>query len=315
VIRYLIRRLGQSVVVVVLVTLITFMLLHLLPGGPAKAVLGVRAQPAAIRAFDVANGLNHPVVIQYFAYLGHLLHFQLGYSYKLNEPVRTLLSQDLPKSAYLSGLALILTVIIAIPLGIYQAVRRNKPDDYVVTSLSFVGYSMPTFWLGLLLIAVFSIWLKWFPPTAPQSPTVAGAFTDPKAMVLPVLTLTIVGVASFSRYMRSSAIESLAQDYIRTARAKGVSRKSLLFVHMLRNAILPIVTLLGLSIPLLLSGNLITESVFNYPGVGLLFWNSAITRDYPTLLALTLVVAIFTVIGNLVADIGLSVIDRRVSLS
>ena len=295
--------------------MITFLLLHLLPGGPAKAVLGVRATPTSVHAFNVANGYNLPLVNQYWLYLDHLIHWKLGYSYKLNEPVSTLLSMDLPKSAYLSGLALFFTVLIAIPLGIYQAVRRNKPDDYVVTSLSFIGYSMPTFWLGLLLIAFFSVFLKWLPPSAPQSPTVSGAFTDPKAMVLPVMTLTIVGVASFSRYMRSAAIESLAQDYIRTARAKGVSRRNLLFVHMLRNAILPIVTLLGLSIPLLLSGNLITESVFNYPGIGLLFWNSSITRDYPVLLALTVVVAIFTVIGNLLADIAFSLIDRRVSLS
>jgi peptide/nickel transport system permease protein len=226
-----------------------------------------------------------------------------------------LLAQDLPKSFYLSGLALFFTLIIAIPLGIYQAVRRNKPDDYLVTGMSFIGYSMPTFWLGLLLIAFFSIFLKWLPPSAPQSATVGGAITDPRAMILPVLTLTIVGIAFFSRYMRSSAIESLAQDYIRTARAKGVTRRGLLFGHMLRNAILPVVTLIGLSVPALLSGNLITESVFNYPGVGLLFWTAAETRDYPTLLALTLVVAIFTVTGNLLADISYGIIDRRVRVS
>jgi peptide/nickel transport system permease protein len=194
-------------------------------------------------------------------------------------------------------------------------VRRNKPDDYAVTGLSFIGYSMPTFWLGLLLIAFFSIFLKWLPPSAPQSATVGGAISDPRAMILPVLTLTIVGIAFFSRYMRSSAIESLAQDYIRTARAKGVTRRGLLFGHMLRNAILPVVTLIGLSVPALLSGNLITESVFNYPGVGLLFWTAAETRDYPTLLALTLVVAVFTVLGNLLADIGYGIIDRRVRVS
>jgi peptide/nickel transport system permease protein len=313
--RYLVRRFGQALAVVFLVSILTFLLLHLLPGGAARASLGFRASPSAIKAFNIANGYNRPFFSQYWLYLDHLFHGNFGYSYKLNEPVSTLLSMDLPKSAYLSGLALIFTVIIAIPLGIYQAVRRNKPDDYVVTGLSFVGYSMPTFWLGLLLIAFFSVYLKWLPPSAPQSATVGGAFADPKAMVLPVLTLTIVGVASFSRYMRSSAIESLAQDYIRTAKAKGVTQRGILFGHMLRNAILPIVTLLGLSIPALLSGNLITESVFNYPGVGLLFWTAAQSRDYPTLLALTLVVAIFTVIGNFMADIGYGLIDRRVRVS
>jgi peptide/nickel transport system permease protein len=221
----------------------------------------------------------------------------------------------LPKSAYLSGLALLFTVLVAVPLGIYQAVRRNKPDDYALTSLSFVGYSMPTFWLGLLLIAVFAVYTKLLPPEGPQSAGVGGALADPKAMVLPVLTLTIVGVASFSRYMRSSAIESLAQDYIRTARAKGVTKRGVLFGHMLRNAILPIVTLLGLSLPTLMSGNLVTESVFNYPGVGLLFYSSAQARDYPVLLALTLVVGVLTVLGNLMADIAYGIVDHRVRLS
>jgi peptide/nickel transport system permease protein len=313
--RFLVKRIGQSVVVVILVSMATFTLLHLLPGGAARAELGVRASRASIHAFNVANGYNRPFVNQYIFYIDRLIHGNFGYSYKLNESVSTLLSMDLPKSGYLSGLALLLTVIIAIPLGIYQAVRRNKPDDYAITSLSFIGYSMPSFWLGLLLIAFFSVFLKWLPPSAPQSPTISGAISDPKAMILPVLTLTIVGVASFSRYMRSSAIENLAQDYIRTARAKGVTQRGVLFGHMLRNAVLPIVTLLGLSVPALLAGNLITESVFNYPGIGLLFWTSTQVRDYPVLMALTLVVAVFTVIGNLIADVGYAVIDRRVRLS
>jgi peptide/nickel transport system permease protein len=144
---------------------------------------------------------------------------------------------------------------------------------------------------------------------------VAGAIADPLAMVLPVMTLTIVGVAAFSRYMRSSAIENLAQDYVRTARAKGVTKGGVLFGHLLRNAILPIVTLIGLSVPALMSGNLVTESVFNYPGVGLLFWNSSTSRDYPVLLALTLVVGVLTVLGSLLADIAYGVVDHRVRYS
>jgi peptide/nickel transport system permease protein len=315
VIRFLIKRTLQAIAVLLIVSLMTFTLTHLLPGGAAKAVLGIHASPSAIAAFNVANGYNHPMTVQYLLYLNHLIHGQLGFSYKLNAPVSYLLSIDLPKSLYLSGLALLLTLLIAIPLGIYQAVRRNKPDDYVLTSIALVGYSMPVFWLGLLLISFFSVYLKWFPPLAPQAPMVGGSISDPRAMVLPVMTLTVVGVASFSRYMRSSAIESLAQDYIRTARAKGVSERSILFGHMLRNSLLPIVTLVGLSVPALLAGNLITESVFNYPGIGLLFWTSAQTRDYPTLLALTMVVALATVLGSLLADIGYSLIDRRVRIS
>jgi peptide/nickel transport system permease protein len=302
-------------VVIVLVSMLTFSLLHLLPGGAARAILGVRATPSQIQAFNVANGYDKSFPLQYLDYVDRLLHGNLGFSYKYNEPVSTLLADDLPKSAYLSGLALFFTILIAVPLGIYQAVRRNKPDDYVLTGLSFVGYSMPVFWLGLMLIALFAVYTKLLPPEAPQSATVAGAIADPLAMVLPVMTLTIVGVAAFSRYMRSSAIENLAQDYIRTARAKGVTKGGVLFGHLLRNAILPIVTLIGLSVPALMSGNLVTESVFNYPGVGLLFWNSSTSRDYPVLLALTLVVGVLTVLGSLLADIAYGVVDHRVRYS
>ena len=192
--RFLIKRIGQSLVVVILVSMATFTLLHLLPGGAARAELGVRASQSSIHAFNVANGYNRPFLDQYWFYVDRILiHHNLGYSYKLNEPVSTLLSMDLPKSAYLSGLALLITVIVAIPLGIYQAVRRNKPDDYALTSFSFIGYSMPTFWLGLLLIAFFSVFLKWLPPSAPQTPTVSGSITDPKAMV-PTTKMTYFGL-------------------------------------------------------------------------------------------------------------------------
>ena len=208
--RFIIPRTLQAAAVLLLVSLMMFTLVHLLPGGAAKAELGVRASPSQIRAFNIANGYNRPVVEQYFIYLNNLIHGRLGFSYVKNESVSYLLRVDLPKSLYLSGLALIFTLLIAIPLGVYQAVRRNKADDFVLTGLSFVGYSMPTFWLGLLLIAFFSVYWRVFPSEAPQALTVSGSIADPRAMFLPVLTLTIVGVASFSRYMRSSAIESLA---------------------------------------------------------------------------------------------------------
>lgn len=310
--RYLFRRLGQSIVVLFLVTLITFGLVHLLPGGPARAILGLRASAVTIRQFNISNGYNKPLPVQYVDYIWHTVQLRFGFSYKNNETVAYLLSTDLPKTAYLAGVALVLTVIIAVPLGIYQAVRRGRVDDYLLTSASFVAYSMPSFWLGLVLIAVFAVNLHWFPPTAPQTVTVAGAIDHPLAMVLPVATLTIIQVASFSRYMRSSAIDNLAQDYIRTARAKGARERTILFSHMLRNAMLPIITLLGLSVPSLLTGNLIVEQVFNYPGAGLLYWSSAVNRDYPTLLTETLVIGVFVIVGNLIADIAYSVVDPRI---
>ncbi len=309
---YLLRRFGQAIAVLFLVTLITFGLVHALPGGAARAVLGLRATPGAIRQFNIANGYNKPLPVQYVDYIWHTLQLHLGFSYKNNETVSYLLSTDLPKTAYLAGLALLFTVLIAIPLGVYQAVRRGHADDYVLTSASFVAYSMPSFWLGLVLIELFAVNLRWFPATAPQTVGVGGAISHPAAMVLPVATLTIIQVASFSRYMRSSAIENLAQDYIRTARAKGARERAVLFAHMLRNAVLPIITLLGLSIPSLLTGNLIVEQVFNYPGAGLLYWNSAVNRDYPTLLAETLIIGVFVIAGNLIADVAYSFVDPRI---
>jgi peptide/nickel transport system permease protein len=310
--RFLLRRFGQAIGVLFLVTIVTFGLVHALPGGPARAILGIRASPAAIRQFDAANGYNKSLPLQYVDYIWNTVRLKFGFSYKNNESVGYLLGRDLPKTAYLAGLALLFSILIAVPLGIYQAVRRGKVDDYVLTAGSFIGYSMPSFWLALLLIAIFAVDLKVFPATAPQTVGVGGALSDPSGMVLPVATLTIIQVAAFSRYMRSSAIENLAQDYIRTARAKGARESSVLFSHMLRNAVLPIITLIGLSIPTLLTGNLIVEQVFNYPGAGLLYWNSAVSRDYPTLLAETVIIGVFVIIGNLLADLAYSVVDPRI---
>ncbi len=205
---------------------------------------------------------------------------------------------------------------IAVPLGIMQAVRRNKIEDYTFTTLSFVLYSMPPFWLGLILIIVFAVNLGWFPPVGPQG--AISTYLDPtelSALVLPVMSLALVTVALFSRYMRSSMLDNLVQDYVRTARAKGVSTSGVLYRHVLRNALIPIVTLLGLSLPGIFSGALITEAIYNYPGMGLLFWDSAMTRDYPVLLGVTMVVAVATVVGNLLADVFYAVVDPRVRIA
>jgi peptide/nickel transport system permease protein len=313
-IAYIIRRLIQAAVVVFGVTIIVFVLIHLLPGGP-RALLGPRASPQQIHAFLEANGYNRPIFVQYGSYISHLVQGNLGYSYHYNQTVASLLTQALPKSALLVGLSIVVALLIAIPLGILQAVRRNRPVDYALTAASFVGYSMPTFWLGVLLIVLFSVTFHIFPPEAPLGATVGAVLTQPVALVLPVATLSIVTVALFSRYMRSSAIENLVQDYIRTARAKGVSERGIIFRHLLRNSVLPIITLLGLSLPATLSGALVTESVFNYPGMGLLFWTAATSHDYPTLMGFTVVVGVATVIGSLLADVLYAIVDPRIRYS
>lgn len=312
---YIFRRLVQAIFVVLGVTIIVFIILHMLPGGPARALLGPRATNQQVQEFNIQNGYNKPVWIQYTTYVGHLLTGQLGYSFHYNQTINSLLAQDLPKSALLVGLSYLVAIVVAIPLGILQAVRRNKPIDYTLTGASFVGYSMPVFWLGFLLILIFAVRLHVLPPEGPQGTTIGAVLSQPSGLVLPVATLSIVTIAQFSRFMRSSAIENLVQDYIRTARSNGLSARAVLFRHLLRNSLLPIITLIGLSLPATLSGAVITESVFNYPGMGLLFWTSAGVRDYPVMLGFTVVVGIATVAGSLLADVLYAVADPRVRYS
>ena len=309
--RFLIRRCAQAVVVLVLVSIIVFGLLHLLPGGPARAILGTHATPTTIAAFNKANGLDQPVPAQYWHWLTGVLSGNLGFSYQQNQTVAALLANRIPKTAFLAGVSVVLAVLIAVPLGLYQAVRRNKADDYVVTTVTFVLYSTPAFWVGLLLVDVLAVRLHVFPAEAPQG-SFGAILTDPGAMVLPVLTVTLVTIAAFSRYIRSSVLDELAQDYVRMARSKGAGRRVILFRHVLRNALSPVVTLLGLSLPFILSGTLITEQVFNFPGVGLLAFNSATNQDYPVLLGVVLVVGVATVAGSLLADIAYALLDPRV---
>ena len=309
---YLVRRLIQAIAVVFGVTVIVFLILHALPGGPARGLLGPEATTEQVHEFIVANGYNQPVWVQYGRFIDQLAHGNLGYSFHYNQTVASLLTQDLPKSAVLVGLAYLVALIVAIPLGILQALRRNTVVDYVTTGASFIAYSMPSFWLGILLILGFAVTWRLLPPEAPQGATVAAVLSNPTAMILPVLTLALVTIAAFSRFMRSSAIETLLQDYIRTARAMGLPERTILLRHLLRNSVIPIITLIGLSLPATISGAVITESVFNYPGMGLLFWTSATTHDFPVLLGATVVFAIATVVGSLLADVLYAVADPRV---
>jgi peptide/nickel transport system permease protein len=312
---YLIRRVGTSIVVVLGVSIFVFLLLHIIYPSPAVDVLGPKASPPAIKAWNRANGFDRPWIVQYWSYIVGVLHGNFGHSYKLNQSVAALFNERWARSAYLSGISLVFAIVIAFPLGIYQAVKRNTLGDNIVTSLAFVTYAMPVFFLGLILIQVFALSLPIFSFEASQSTNVLYVMGDWHAMTLPIATLTLVSVAAYSRYMRSSAIDTLAQDYIKASRAKGLPERLVLWRHLVRNACLPMVTLIGLSIPFLLIGNLIVESLFNYQGLGFLFFTSLQNVDYPVLLAYTLVGAILTVVGNLVADIGLTMADPRIRLA
>ncbi|OKJ02622.1 diguanylate cyclase [Streptomyces sp. CB01249] len=310
--KYLLRRVLQAVVVIVIVTIVVFGLLHALPGGPARGILGPQATAQQITAFNHEQGLDKPLPVQYFYYLNQLLHGDLGTSYTLNEPVSQLITERLPKTLLLTVLSAVVGLVLAIPLGMWQAMRRNKPADYIITTLSFIAYSTPVYFLGLVLVLVFSQALPWFPSQAPQGDTLAQVFSEPQALVLPVVAGAASMIAVFSRYMRAATLENLSEDYVRTARAGGSRSRAILWRHVFRNSLTPVVAMLGYYVPVLFGGALVVEQLFNYPGMGLLFWTAAQSSDYPVLLGCVLVIAMATVTGTLLADIVQRVIDPRV---
>jgi peptide/nickel transport system permease protein len=312
VVGYLVRRVGQSIIVLFFVTVFTLFLVHLFPGGPIRALLGPKATPTQVAFYNNLYGFNKPFYVQYIKWVGQLLSGNLGYSPKLNLTVAAEIGQDLPKTVVLVVLGLGVSLLVGVPLGIYQAVRRNSVGDYILTGISFLGYSTPTFFVGLILVDWFAVDTHIFPAFAPQSSSVLTILSQPRALILPVVSYGFVLYALWSRFMRSSTMDSMVQDYVRTARAKGASERRVIWGHVFRNSLVSIVTLLGLSLPVLVSGAIFVEVVFNYPGMGLAFYQAALNVDYETLLGFTVLATLATIIGNLLADIGYAVLDPRV---
>ncbi|MEW6973463.1 ABC transporter permease [Trueperella pyogenes] len=313
--RYILQRLGQALAVMLIVTFLTFLILHLLPGGAARSALGLDATQAQIDAYNAQMGYDKPFLTQFGLYIQRLLSGDLGYSFRLNQPVADVIFQHLPKTVLLSLLATTLAVVVAVPLGAIQAVYRNTRIDYAITSMALLAYATPLFFLGIIFIVVFSQLWPILPPQAPQGFTVAEILSNWHGLVLPVVTLAIVALAAFTRYVRSTMVDNLNENYIRTAKAKGLSPSRVTIRHALRNSLFPVITLLGMYIPALFSGALVVEQLYNYPGMGLMFWQATQTRDYPILLASTLIVSLATVIGALIADVLYAVADPRVRLS
>jgi peptide/nickel transport system permease protein len=312
---YLIRRTLQAIIVLFFVTVFTLFLVHLFPGGPIKAMLGQRATPQQVNYYNHLYGFDQPFYVQYVKWIGQLLHGNLGFSNKLNMSVAALIAQDLPKTIILVLLGIIVSLAFGIPLGLYQAVKRYTVGDYVLTGVSFLGYATPPFFVGLLLVEWFSVDVHLLPPFAPQGTSVGQILSQPKALILPVLSYSFVLYALWSRYMRSSVMDNLVQDYVRTARAKGASERRVLWGHVFRNSLMSIITLLGLSLPALVAGAIFIEVVFNYPGMGLAFYNAALNVDYEVLLGFTVIATLATILGNLLADVSYAVLDPRVRYS
>jgi peptide/nickel transport system permease protein len=295
---YLARRVLQALAVLVLVTLIVYALLSQVPGSALGAVLGPHA----------ASGFFP----QYLAWLGQVLHGNLGFSVVRNAPVSALLAASLPRTIALTGTAVLLALIVAIPVGLLQAVHKNKLVDHLLRAVTLLCYGTPSFVLGSVLILVFAVKLKWFGAEGPQVLGFGGVIADWRDLTLPVLTLALLTIALFSRYLRSSAIESLAEDYIRTARAKGAGERRVLRRHVLRNSLLPVVTLVGLTVPQIIAGAVVVESIFNFQGMGYQLWQAAENHDLPVVLGFTLVIGVGVVAGSLLADIGYALLDPRV---
>jgi peptide/nickel transport system permease protein len=312
---YLIRRVLQTILVTFIVTVFVLSLEHLFPGGPIRALLGPRATPQQIAYYNQIYGFDQPFYIQYGKWIWQILHGNLGYSIKLNQTVSSLISTYLPKTIVLVALGTLVSLIFGIPLGVYQAVKRYTFGDYALTTIAFIGYATPTFLVALLLVDWFAVQVHLFPAFAPNSSSVTGILSQPRALVLPVLSYAFVLFALWSRYMRSSTMDNLVQDYVRTARAKGASERRVLWGHVFRNSLITIVTLLGLSLPTMVAGAIFVEVVFNYPGMGYQFYQAALNVDFATLLGFTLIATLATILGNLLADVGYAVLDPRVRYS
>jgi peptide/nickel transport system permease protein len=315
VIGFLIRRILQALVVLFIVTVITLYMVHLFPGGPIRAMLGPRATPEQVAYFNHEYGWDQPFYVQYVKWVDQIVHGNFGFSLKLNISVAALIAQDLPKTVVLVTLGTIVSLAFGIPLGIYQAVKRYTVGDYSLTGISFLGYATPTFLVGLLLVEWFSVDIHLFPPFAPQGTSIGSILSQPRALVLPVVAYGFVLYALWSRYMRSSVMDNLVQDYVRTARAKGASERRVLWGHVFRNSLMSIVTLLGLSLPNMIGGAILIEVVFNYPGMGLAFYNAALNVDYQVLLGFTVLATLATILGNVLADVSYAVLDPRVRYS
>lgn len=302
-IRFLAGRLIQSLFILLGVTVITFGLLFLIPADPVRMIAGRSATPATVASIRAQLGLDQPIPIQYARYLGNLARGDMGRSYVQKAEVSTLIASRLPATLQLMAAAIFIELLIGLPAGIFASTRRNRPPDKVVMVFSFVGISAPQFVVGLLLIYVFAFKLELFP---------LGGYGTIWHVVLPALTLGITIAGWYSRMSRSSMIDVLRQDYIRTARAKGVSERRVVLVHALRNAILPIIAMIGIDIGLYAQGIVVVESVFGWPGIGQLAWLAIQRIDIPIIMGVTLVAAVGIVIGNLLADIATSLIDPRV---
>ena len=312
--RLLIRRLLGAIPLLLGVAVLSFVFMQLAPGGPdALFARNARMSEEQLQAIRHNMGLDRPVPEQLVTWLGNILQGDLGISYTQYRPVSEAIWDVVPNTLLLMGTGMVLSLIAALLFGVLAARRQNGVFDLVASFVSYFGLAMPVFWFGLMLQLLFAVRLGWL-PSAGMSSAGGGGFWDvARHLVLPAFTIAIGSIAGWSRYVRSSTIESLNQDYVRTARAKGMDEQRVLVGHVLRNALIPLVTVVGIDVPLYLTGAVLTETVFSWPGMGRLFFDALTVRDYPILMGILLLGAVLIVLGNLIADVLYGVLDPRIS--
>ncbi|MGH2397097.1 MAG: ABC transporter permease [bacterium] len=309
--RYLLGRLFHTTLVLVGISIVVFVMLKLTPGDPAAARLGTRATPQQLERMRHAMGLDRPWPVQYGIWLRNLLRGDLGVSYISERPVTELILARFPATFELTFLSLLLAAAIGIPAGILSATRRYSGLDYSITSFALFGVSMPTFWFGILLILLFSLYLGWLPPSGYASID-GGVWMHLKHLLLPALSLGLFLSGSLARFTRSSMVETLAREFIRTGRAKGLSERVVVYRHALKNALIPVVTVLGLQFGFLMGGEAIIEQVFAFPGMGWMALIAISQRDYPVVMGVVLVVAAIFSLSNLLVDVAYTWLDPRI---
>jgi len=322
--KYILKRLVLMVPVLLGIMIISFGVMKIAPGDPTSLVtdLNPNMNEEAINRIRAHYGLDKPWYVQYFKWLRNMLMLDFGKSFAPdNRPVIDKILERIPITILLNVISLLIILSVAIPIGVMSAVKQNSLFDKGTTVFVFLGFAVPTFWLALLLMILFGVKLEWLPISGFRSLNYAslsplGQVIDiARHLILPVFVSAFGGLAGMSRYMRSNMLEVIRQDYITTARAKGLDESTVIFKHALRNALLPVVTLLGLSVPGLIGGSVIFETIFSIPGMGQLFYQSVMMRDYPTIMGILVIGAVLTLLGNLLADLCYSVADPRIRVA
>ena len=302
---YILKRMGQALGAMFVITVVVFLLIRLAPGDPARLMLPETATKEEVEALRVRLGLDRPLPVQFWRFMGDLVRLDLGTSFFYQKPVAEIIWLHFPRTALLGGVSLVLSLLLGIPLGIIAAVREKRLMDFVAMGLAVIGQSIPIFWLGFMLVLFFSVKLRWLPTSG------TGSWEH---LVLPAVTLSAFTMALVSRLVRSGMLDILGEDYIRTARAKGLSETWVILRHGFRNLMIPVVTVVGLSVGILLAGSVVTESVFAWPGIGLMIMTAVSARDYPLIQASTLFVAFIVVCVNLMVDLLYVYLDPRIRL-